>query len=136
VLEGLQSLLAENGLTCAGMVPGNHDHPEHCFAPGGLRWCPGGTVLGAWTIVHGHDPCPEGPIVQGHEHPCVALGGCARAPCFLVGKDHLVLPAYSCDAAGANVLASRRWRDFSCCAAVEGNLFDLGPVCGLRARLR
>ncbi|MDP5306531.1 ligase-associated DNA damage response endonuclease PdeM [Paracoccus spongiarum] len=34
-----------------------------------------------------------GPDVSGHYHPCLRLAG-ARRRCFLIGTDHLILPAF------------------------------------------
>ncbi|CAM3225936.1 ligase-associated DNA damage response endonuclease PdeM [Paracoccus nototheniae] len=34
-----------------------------------------------------------GPDVSGHYHPCIRLAG-QRRRCFLVGRDHLILPAF------------------------------------------
>jgi len=48
-----------------------------------------------------------GRIIMGHEHPAISLSdGIAshfRAPCFLVAKDLIVVPAFSPWAAGANI---------------------------------
>ena len=35
----------------------------------------------------------QGPDVSGHFHPCVRLAG-ERRRCFLVGRNHLILPAF------------------------------------------
>lgn len=35
----------------------------------------------------------QGPDVSGHYHPCLRLAG-QRRRCFLVGRDHLILPAF------------------------------------------
>ena len=34
-----------------------------------------------------------GPDVSGHFHPCIRLAG-QRRRCFLIGADHLILPAF------------------------------------------
>lgn len=35
----------------------------------------------------------EGPDISGHFHPKLRIAGRAR-PCFLIGRDHLILPAF------------------------------------------
>lgn len=35
----------------------------------------------------------HGPDISGHFHPCIRLGG-QRRRCFLIGADHLILPAF------------------------------------------
>jgi len=46
----------------------------------------------------------RGALVQGHEHPWMRWRPGVEGPCYLVGEEHLVLPACSADAAGGNVL--------------------------------
>ena len=72
-------------------------------------------MLGRWRVLHGDEPLPRGRVVHGHEHPCVRWAGGVVAPCYLVGRGRLVLPALSPDAAGVNVLHDRRWAPFRCC---------------------
>ncbi len=47
---------------------------------------------------------PGGKVFYGHEHPAVVLGDgvatSARVPCFLIGNDRAILPAFSRWAAG------------------------------------
>lgn len=49
----------------------------------------------------------NGKLFLGHEHPSITLSGgpgsTARCPCFLVGNDVIVLPAFSPWAAGSNI---------------------------------
>ena len=51
-------------------------------------------------------------LIVGHEHPAISLGdGVAshmKCPCFLVGENVLMLPAFSCWAAGTNI-HSAQW---------------------------
>ena len=35
----------------------------------------------------------QGPDISGHYHPCIRLAG-QRRRCFLIGTDHLILPAF------------------------------------------
>jgi metallophosphoesterase superfamily enzyme len=135
-----------------GVVPGNHDRGiEEAMSPR-LPIHPDGIRLGVWQVVHGDGLIPMGQVVQGHEHPCLrwsARGRAVRArlfaartasaevegSCYLVGPDRLVLPAYSREAAGVNVLSNGRWRRYRCCAIAEGQVLDLGEVATLRIRL-
>jgi uncharacterized protein len=65
--------------------------------------------LSEMLLFHG-DQMPAAPSpepkrwIQGHEHPAVVLDDgvatSARVPCFLVGERHLILPAFSAQAAG------------------------------------
>jgi metallophosphoesterase superfamily enzyme len=50
------------------------------------------------------------------------------APCFLIAEDRIVLPAFSRDAAGVNVLGDRRWCDYHCLVPVGDELLDFGTV--------
>ena len=134
-------------------VPGNHDaglldSPARRHLP----ICREGVMLGAWRIVHGEGRLPEGPLVHGHEHPWLRWSPKNRAirpqvsagriapstidgPCYLSGVGRLVLPAYSTEAAGANVLPPRRGRSL-CCHVIAGDkVFDCGELTTLRHRL-
>jgi metallophosphoesterase superfamily enzyme len=138
----------------AAIVPGNHD-PELTqdeFSLDSSLLYPQGFPVAGWCVVHGDGIVPEGQVVQGHEHPCLRWAPSSRAlrprvygdriapgaiesACYLVGSQHLVLPAYSREAAGVNVLAVRRWRDYRCCVLAGDRVLDLGVVSGLGRRL-
>jgi putative SbcD/Mre11-related phosphoesterase len=111
----------------AGVVPGNHDR-------GLLGWSdrlplvPDGICLGNWRVVHGDGVLPSGRLVLGHFHPCLRWPPRLTAPCYLVSEDQLVLPAFSADAAGVNVLGQRRWRRYRCCALAGDKVLDFGEV--------
>mgnify|MGYP000880100625 CR=1 FL=1 len=68
-------------------IGGNHDP-----APVGAR-LPGDS-LPEWRdgLVLRHQ-AGQGPDVSGHYHPCIRLAG-ERRRCFLIGCDHLILPAF------------------------------------------
>lgn len=77
-------------------VRGNHD-------PGAI--CP---RLPGDTAAELHDglilrhEAGQGPDVSGHYHPCIRLAG-QRRLCFLVGRDHLILPAFGAYTGGLEV---------------------------------
>ncbi|MFO0877748.1 MAG: hypothetical protein U0840_10380 [Gemmataceae bacterium] len=124
--------LEEVGAELVGVVPGNHDRG---LAGAALPLAPNGLELGVWHIVHGDQPLPDGPVMQGHDHPSLRWGQ-AAGPCFLVSDRHVVLPAYSRDAAGVNVLTQRRWEQHRCVVVAGTELLDFGAVGPLRRRLR
>lgn len=124
--QELSAWLAETGIALAGIVPGNHDRGFDGVVGLGPV-CPDGLTLGPWRIVHGDGPTDGARLVYGHWHPCVRRQGRAM-PCFLVGEQSLVLPAYSVDAAGGNVRGVARWRDFRCYAIAQGQVLDLGAL--------
>jgi putative SbcD/Mre11-related phosphoesterase len=84
-----------------------------------------------WLVIHGHGALPSGRIVQGHFHPCLRWNGTITAPCYLVGPDHLVLPAFSRNAAGVNVLRTSQWRGYRAIAIAGDQLLDFGEVSAL-----
>jgi len=96
-------------------VLGNHDArlPEMLRSLGCGAECTRLATSGPHVLVHG-DAMPwesvaarlgsGGMAFYGHEHPAVVLGDgvatAARVPCFLVGTDRAILPAFSRWAAG------------------------------------
>lgn len=121
------------GLTFAGLVPGNHD--RNLVERGDFPIHGAGVMLGAWGVRHGDEPLPGTPTISGHEHPCLRLSGRVQVPCFLVAPTRIVLPAYSRDAAGVNVVGVPRWRGYRCLVSVGEQVLDFGDACGLRQRL-
>ncbi len=90
-------------------VLGNHDQqlPKMLGRMGLNLPCGETFSCGRHLLLHGHRawPAPDaGWTFQGHEHPAVTLGDgvttTLKAPCFLVGRRRLVLPAFSTWAAG------------------------------------
>jgi putative SbcD/Mre11-related phosphoesterase len=113
------------------VVPGNHDRG----LGDRLAIHPDGVVLGKWRIVHGDGALPEGAVVQGHEHPWARWSRRVGGPCFLVSAKRLILPAFSRDAAGVNVLGDERWDAFRCCVIAGDRVLDFGEVRQCRSRL-
>ena len=118
----------------AAVVPGNHDRG---LAAGGhgLPIHPDGCMVGQWRVVHGDGRLPGGPVIHGHEHPCVRWSSRAAGPCYLVGEERIVLPAFSEDAAGVNVINARKWMKFRCCVVAGDRVLDFGGLAALRKRL-
>jgi hypothetical protein len=86
-----------------------------------------GLRLGDWQVLHGDGELPDSPVVCGHFHPCLRRGRVA-APCFLLAERHIVLPAFSRDAAGVNVLGNGRWREYRCLVPTGEAVLDFGTV--------
>jgi putative SbcD/Mre11-related phosphoesterase len=122
----LLAWLEEVRVEFLGVIPGNHDRG----LDRGDRWpvYPQGLALGSWKVVHGDGPLPPGRVVHGHIHPCLRWGNRIAAPCYLVGPRRLILPAFSADAAGVNVLGDPRWRSFRCCIPAEDRVLDFGEL--------
>lgn len=136
------------------IVPGNHDRglALPLSARSQLPLYPQGLMLGDWCVLHGEGKLPDGPVVHGHDHPCLRWSPKNRAirprfarrriapfaidaPCYLSGPQRLILPAFSKEAAGVNVLSMRRWRALHCQAVTEDRVLDLGEISTLRRRL-
>jgi putative SbcD/Mre11-related phosphoesterase len=116
-----------------GFVLGNHDRRLMAGAASPPT-CEGGVRLGRWRVCHGDAPLPAAPVVHGHFHPCLRWAN-LKAPCYLVSAKRLVLPAFSADAAGVNVLRDRRWAGYRCYAVAGGEVLDFGEVGMLRRRV-
>lgn len=114
------------------LLRGNHDRtrPE---APDCL-------VVDGWTIAHGHRPIVGDRTISGHFHPVLRVEGIS-APCFLIGPDRIILPAFSANAAGCDVRTAAIPRDWlqaglRCLASTGDELLDFGPLDGLRTGRR
>jgi putative SbcD/Mre11-related phosphoesterase len=135
VLAGVQTWLEVHDVELTAVVPGNHDAGAELDS---LPLFPAGYSLGTWQVVHGDGKLPEGLLVQGHEHPCFVWPdrfGRGEGPCYLVAERRLILPAFSAEAAGVNVVGVRRWRGYRCCVIAGDRVLDLGELGTLRARL-
>ncbi len=122
------------GVELAAGVPGNHDRGLAAGGPG-LSIHPDGFLVGRWRVIHGDGRLPDGPVIHGHEHPCVRWSSRAGGPCYLVSDERIVLPAYSEDAAGTNVLNARKWWKFRCGVVAGDQVLDFGELTSLRKRL-
>jgi putative SbcD/Mre11-related phosphoesterase len=141
VLDDLRRWQRRTGLELV-VVPGNHDRglgralavsggdsPSIAFAPEGIR-------VGEFQVLHGDGDIPAKPLVQGHEHPWVRWNNRLSGPCYLVGGERLILPAFSPDAAGVNVLGDRRWHGFRCYVIAADRVLDFGELAALYARTK
>ena len=100
---------------------------------------PASYQIDGWTIAHGHRPIVGERTVSGHFHPVLRAEGLA-APCFLAGPDRIVLPAFSANAAGCDVLSGpipADWLEGSlrCIASTGSELLDFGPLRALRRQV-
>jgi metallophosphoesterase superfamily enzyme len=120
VLDQFLAELASLNITFAGLTPGNHDRGSEALQ-NIVPLHTEGVMLGAWRIVHQEpvaapaDPAParasdSDRLVLGHWHPAVRHKG-RRVPCYLVGPQRIILPAFSADAAGVTMSDQPPWRD-------------------------
>ena len=127
LVKELLAWSAEVGSELFAVVPGNHDRHLAAKAPH-LPLYPDGVMVGRWHVVHGDKPLPDGFVIQGHEHPVARWGGQACGACYLIGERRIVVPAFSADAAGVNVLHDPRWGAFRCCVIAGEKILDFGAV--------
>jgi putative SbcD/Mre11-related phosphoesterase len=150
--KGFRNWLARTGIGLKAVIPGNHDAMVESSFEAGLAVHVDGFRLAGWLVVHGDGLIPAGPVVQGHEHPWLrwsppnralrprvfdrrSVAGAIDGPCYLVSRERLILPAFSRDAAGVNVLSVACRREFRCYAIAADRVLDLGEVGTLRSRL-
>ncbi len=107
-----QEMLQSLHIRFAGLVPGNHDRGIETRAHLMPIW-PQGFDLFGWHICHGDQPVESMRALMGHWHPALRVKR-RKQPCFMTRGTHLVLPAFSRDAAGVDVRADARWRDWQC----------------------
>lgn len=122
----LLAWLARHAVELVAVVPGNHD--RGLGESSGLPIRREGVRLGQWAVAHGDGELPSGAVIQGHEHPWLRWRPGVEGACYLVKEDHLVLPAYSADAAGGNVLGQARWARYRACVIAGARVLDFGPV--------
>lgn len=115
-------VLARLDIRLLGVIPGNHDGGIDKAA--GLPLFADGYDLAGWRIVHGDQAITNAPAVMGHWHPAIRVQG-RKLPCFLAKGRQLVLPAFSLDAAGADVRADSRWKDWDCYAFDENDVVNV-----------
>lgn len=154
-LADFRNWLDQSDMELVALVPGNHDIGLESSMKKrkiALPIRPEGVDVGGWRIVHGEGSLPDAPLVHGHFHPYLRWSPKRQAnrprlargrfapdtidgPCYLSGAGRLILPAFSKEAAGVNVLSVRRWRSLDCHAIAGDRVLDLGDVSTLRRRL-
>jgi putative SbcD/Mre11-related phosphoesterase len=97
-------------------------------------------AVAGWTVLHGHAAPAAGRVILGHHHPAFKASG-RSFPCFLVGPDMIVLPAFSGNAAGLDATAAatslgRPASSFRCLVSTGEEVLDFGPADEVAARLR
>ena len=138
----LKSWLADRGVSFL-VLEGNHDVAFSLSArrpSGASNRLPATCSVAGWTIGHGHQPIPGASASPGIIIPVFRWQGIA-APCFVVSTDRIVLPAFSPNAAGCDVITSalpKDWRAGSlrCLVSTGDEVLDFGPLAGLRRKLR
>ncbi len=134
--------LAGRGITLL-VLEGNHDRglqPRSNVNSRSLSAMPSTCVVANWTIGHGHLPIKGERTISGHHHPVLQVER-TTAPCFLVGPRRIVLPAFSCNAAGCDVGTAsvpKSWlaNPLRCLVSTGSELLDFGPLTDLRRSLR
>jgi uncharacterized protein len=138
----LREWLARRGVSLLALE-GNHDGGRS--RPLGVNSrpatpMPSTCVVANWTIGHGHEPIGGERTISGHHHPVLRVERTV-APCFLVGRGRVVLPAFSSNAAGCDIAAGAlpaEWKEqpLRCIASTGLDLLDFGTLSSLRRRLR
>jgi uncharacterized protein len=140
-VQALREWLTGQGVSTL-VLEGNHDRPgDRPFratpqVPAGL---PETCTIAGWTILHGHKGVAGRGTISGHHHPVFRYDGHA-APCFMVGGGRIVLPAFSANAAGCDVVTAmvpKVWRaaNLRCIVSTGDELLDFGAIDELRRRL-
>jgi putative SbcD/Mre11-related phosphoesterase len=143
-LDRLRGWLDSLGVSLLALE-GNHDRsPRRVSRPtrGSTKSppLPASCTVDGWTIGHGHRPLSGPRIISGHHHPVLRFER-NIAPCFLVGPSRIVLPAFSSNAAGGDVLTEAVPDDWHtsqlrCIVSTGNELLDFGPLPDLQCRLR
>ena len=81
------------------LVRGNHDRSgDDMVAEFGFRQVADQLTLPPFTFVHKPEVRSGTYVLSGHLHPAVRMSGPGgqreRLPCFLVGREHAILPAF------------------------------------------
>lgn len=77
-------------------VSGNHDPGAVCAR------LPGASLAELRDGLTFRHEAGQGPDVSGHFHPCLRLAG-QRRRCFLMGRNHLILPAFGAYTGGLEI---------------------------------
>jgi uncharacterized protein len=125
VLEQLLGWLESAKLKSVTVLAGNHDRGLRSVPPL-LRPAAEPVRVGEWQVVHGDQQRPEGAVVQGHLHPALRpVPGLPLVPCFLAREEHLVLPAFSVEAAGVDLGRQPAFVGHRCFAIVGEDVLEV-----------
>jgi metallophosphoesterase superfamily enzyme len=125
IVERLDTWLKRRNFNNVTVVPGNHDRGLK-KVPHRLRPATVPVMVGGWQIVHGDGRLPDGAFVQGHLHPAIRPApGFPLLPCYLLTAGHLILPAYTLEAAGVDMSRQARWHGYRCVAIAGGECLPL-----------
>ncbi len=141
VAAALAALRREARIT---IVAGNHEGATRGIAT--LGEVVEETVRDGWLLVHGDKPkaCAD-PVIIGHLHPSLHLGGTASVPVFAGSARFVVLPALTPYSSGLNVLSTEftraigAWtasRDLHVVASGDDAVYPFGALNALRSLLR
>ena len=133
--EPFRQAVEQLGMRVKAVVPGNHDRGI-AAGTAALPFHPNGVQVGGWHVRHGDARLPRGRVIMGHLHPCLTWATRRTSPCYLVGPRRIVLPAFSAEARGVNVLGCRSWAELRCLAIAGDRVLDFGPVGLLTGKLR
>jgi uncharacterized protein len=141
-IQRLEEWLAGRGVSLL-LVEGNHDCSRRASASATMHTALPLAItieIAGWMIGHGHKPLTGPRTISGHHHPVFRHKG-TSAPCFLVGPGRIILPAFSANAAGCDVVTAKipaDWRasGLHCIVSTGCDLLDFGALPGLRRRLR
>jgi putative SbcD/Mre11-related phosphoesterase len=137
----LRTWLRAQGISLT-VLAGNHDRQRsraNSSRCGESRFLPECHTVADWTIGHGDRPIAGSRTITGHHHPALKIEG-ITARCFVLGPGRIILPAFSQNAAGCDLLTAALPRGllgagFRCIASTDEELLDFGPLSELR-RLR
>jgi putative SbcD/Mre11-related phosphoesterase len=141
-LRRLTTWLSDHGVSLL-ILEGNHDlTPFRSVkaASRNLATLQRRYTVAGWTIGHGHRPLIGTNRISVHHHPVFRFRG-NSARCFLVGPGRIVLPAFSSNAAGCDVISSavpKEWLAGSlhCLVTIGDDVVDFGSLVVLRRWLR
>src|SRR5262249_17561025 len=112
-LRRLRGWLDARGVSLR-VLEGNHDRSLFARSRRGaapIPPLPATCIVAGWTIGHGHRPLDGDRTISGHFHPVVRVAGIG-APCFLAGPRRIVLPAFSSNAAGGDIITASLPQDW------------------------
>jgi metallophosphoesterase superfamily enzyme len=131
LMPAFRAWLRANNVEWFRLSAGNHDEGLPKEGQGGHRR---GLKLGEWVVVHGDAPLPSGQVIHGHLHPFFRWTDHAAGSCYLVSARRMILPAYSADSAGLNVVGKYRWKNYQCCVTAGARVLDMGRIGDIAVR--